>query len=323
MFHLLSIAQQVSISEILLNSTETGKGKLKKAPKKVLIAEFRVFYQIYCANQETQKGKFTGNMLVGDATASLLMTLTGITDKDLIENTDYLYNQTLSRIKEAGYELVEPDKMAGIKEFEGWERKKGGTLNDAQAKGFLMSTPTNFEYFVKGTKESGKEKATFTDNSAKISYQGGNVTVLKINLIVPMAENGESYISEALDIGAKVVGQTAFKISDEAVGTTFSTCSYINSEAMSLPTSMMVYKLKQPIEIDGVVKKEKVKVVGVQEISFGTGSTGLYRYFEVDNTVAKKAVPVPVDPALYNAGVRMAGDAFLKECWNIFSSGAQ
>jgi len=316
------VAQNVTISEVNIKSTETGKGKLRKAPKKIYIAEFRVFYQIVYVATETEKGKMSGNMLSGNATASLMMNLSGLVDEDLINNTNYLYNQTITRMKEAGYEIVTPDQMAGIKEFKGWQRKKGGTLNDAQAKGFLMSTPTDFEYFVKGTKESGKEKSTFTDNSAKISFQGDNVTVVKINLIVPMAENGESYISSALDLGAKAVGQTAFKISDEGVGGTFTTCSFINSEAMSLPTSMMVYNLKDPIEIEGVLEKQKVKVVGVQDISFGI-DIGLFRHFEVENTITRKSVPIPVESALYNKGVRDAGDAFIKKCWEDFYSSAK
>jgi hypothetical protein len=318
----ISNAQNVTFSEVNLKSTETGKGKLRKAPKKIYIAEFRVFYQIVYTASETEKGKLAGNMLTGSATASLMMNLSGLVDEDLIGNTNYLYNQTITRMKEAGYEIVTPDQIAGIKEFKGWQRKKGGTLNDAQAKGFLMSTPTDFEYFVKGTKESGKEKSTFTDNSAKISFQGDNVTVVKINLIVPMAENGESYISSALDIGAKAVGQTAFKISDEGVGGTFTTCSFINSEAMSLPTSMMVYNLKDPIEIEGVLEKQKVKVVGVQDISFGI-DIGLFRHFEVENTITRKSVPIPVESALYNKGVRDAGDAFIKKCWEDFYSSAK
>ena len=159
LFSLVSVSksQNVTISEVNLKSTETGKGKLRKAPKKIYIAEFRVFYQSVYVASETEKGKMSGNMLSGSATASLMMNLTGLVDDDLINNTNYLYKETLTRMKEAGYEIVTADQMAGIKEFKGWQRKKGGTLNDAQAKRFLMSTPTDFEYFVKGTKESGKE----------------------------------------------------------------------------------------------------------------------------------------------------------------------
>lgn len=113
------------------------------------------------------------------------------------------------------------------------------------------------------------------------------------------------------------------KLSDEGVTNAMTSCNFINSESMGLPTSMMTYSLKKPIEIEGVLKKEKVKVVGEQDISFGTGSFGLYRYFEVENTVRRKIVPIEVSPALYNKGVRIAGDAFLKKCWDDFYSNAQ
>lgn len=328
-----SAAMAQTISEVNLKTTETGKRKLKKAPKKIFIAEFKVFYQILYVAEETEKGRFNGSTLTGDVTAVLAMGLYGVSEQDLINNTNYLYNSTIQRMKAAGYEIVSANDMAGIKEFKGWERKQGGSLNNVQFKGFLMSTPSNFEYFVKGTTDDGREKKTFTDNSAKISFQGDNVTVVKINLIVPMAENGESYISSAFDLGgAKVVGKTALKISREAVygkGITngaLTSCNFINSEAMSLPTSMMTYMLKDDIEIEGVVEKKKVKVEGVADIDFGTywgNNYGVYRHFEVENRFMRKLVPIEVNPAVYNKGVREAGNAFLKKCWDDFFSNAQ
>ena len=323
-------ASAQTFSEIKLKSTETGKGKLKKAPKKIYIADFKIFYQIFFSIEEKEKGGMKAGMMKGDATAAVGMGLDGLNDDDLINNTNYLYKQTIERMKAAGYEIVTADQMAGIKEFKGWQRVKGGGLSDVQFKGYLMSTPTDFDYFIKGTKEDGREKQTFTDNSGKISFQGDNVTVVKINLVIPMAENGESYLSRAIDagaLGAKAVGQTAFKISDEMVIgkgsiTVTTSCNFINSEAMSLPTSMMTYSLKESIEIDGVIEKTKVKAVAQAYVDLGT-PVGMYKYFEVQNNTVKKLVPIKVDPAQYNKAVREGGDAFLNKCWGEFYSNAQ
>ena len=60
-----------------------------------------------------------------------------------------------------------------------------------------------------------------------------------------------------------------------------------------------------------------------QDIDFGIGSFGLYRYFEVEHKITRKIVPIEVNPALYNKGVKIAGDAFLKKCWDDFYSNAQ
>jgi hypothetical protein len=306
-----------TISELKVASTETGKGKLRKAPKRVYIAEFKVFYQVLYVAQEKKKARVYSDMIKSAATAKLSMGLQGISEADLVSNTDYLYQHVVQKLTAAGYQIVTPDEMAGIKEFRGWERKKGGGLSNAQFEGFLMSSPSNFEYFVKGTKEDGREKGTFTDNSAKISFQGDNVTVLKIDLVVPMAEDGESYASAAFDLGgAKVVGETALKLSKRAIyGKGISNaagtwCSFVNSEAMGLPTSMCQYSLKDDLDIDGVLEKKKVKAVAVANVSWGT-NMGLYRYFEVENAFMEKVEPILVDPEKYNKGVRLAGEAFV------------
>jgi hypothetical protein len=316
-FFSFTIGNAQTISELKIASTETGKGKLRKAPKKVYIADFKVFYQILYVAQEKKKARLYSDMIVSATNAKLSMGLQGISEADLASNTDYLYQHVIQKLTTAGYQIVKPDEMAGIKEFKGWERKKGGGLSNAQFEGFLMSTPANFEYFVKGTKDDGREKNTFTDNSAKISFQGDNVTVLKINLVVPMAEDGESYASAAFDLGgAKVVGETALKLSKRAIygkgisNAAGTSCSFINSEAMGLPTTMCQYSLKDDLDIEGVMEKKKVKAVAVANVSWGT-SMGLYTYFEVENSFMEKVEAIPVDPEKYNKGVRMACEAFV------------
>lgn len=305
-----------SISELKVASTENGKGKLKKAPKKIYIADFKVYYQVLYVAQEKKKARVYSDMIQSATNARLSMGLQGVSEEDLIGNTDHLYQSVVKKLTAAGYEMVSADQMAGIKEFKGWERKKGGGLSNAQFEGFLMSTPSGFDYFVKGTTDEGRERSTFTDNSAKISYQGDNVSVLKIHLIVPMAEDGESNASAAFDLGgAKVVGETALKLSKRPIfgkgsSSTGTWCSFVNSEAMGLPTSMCQYSLKDDVDIDGVLEKKKVKVVATANISWGV-SAGLFKYFEVENSFMEKVEPVPVEPEKYNKGVRMACEAFI------------
>lgn len=309
-----------SISEIKLKSDINGKSKLKKAPKKFFIAEFRVMYQIMYVAEDTKKGSVFEGGMTGDVKVALAMGLSGLSENDLIENTNFLYQQYVNRMKDAGYQQVTASEIKSIKEFNGWELKQGGGLSNAQFKGFIMSTPTDFEYFVKGTKGDGREKKTFTDNSAKISYQGDKITVVKINLVLPMAENTESWASGAFDLGgAKVVASTSLRLSNEMISgkgfanTIYTGITYVNSEAMSLPTSMLVFNLKEDVDINGVLEKKKYKVTGSSDYDFSGSDMGLYRVFEVENKFMKKVIPIVVDPIKYNSGVRLACDSFLKK----------
>ena len=314
---LVSPAQ--TISDIDLRKDVHGRNKLKKAGKKVFIAEFRVMYQMMYAAEETKKGSVFDDGAKGSVTAYLALGLSGLKDSDLVDNTNHIYQQFVKRIEDAGYEVITAASFPAIKEFNGWEKKSGGGLSNAQFKGFVMSTPTNFEYFVKGTKEDGREKKTFTDNSSKISYQAGNVMVIRVNLVLPMAENSESWASGAFDFGgAKVVATPKLSLSNETiVGKGFSNAvntgvSFVNSEAMSLPTSIGVYNLKNEVMIDGVVERKKYKSEATADYDVW-GGAGPWKVFEFEDRFMRKVIPIPVEAAKYNAGVRLACDSFLKK----------
>lgn len=314
MFVSFSVAQ--SITAVELKSDETGSGKLKKAPRKIYISEFRVNYQLLHMAEDHKDGDkdASDGFVSGDLDVVLALGLNGLTEKDLMENTNHIYENFINKLKSAGYQVMTAPDAAGIKEFADWERKQGGTLNPSQFKGFITATPANFEYFVKKTKSDGKEKGTFTDNSPKISFQLKNPTVIRVNLFVPIAENGESWASGAIlqDAATKVVLSTNLSLEK-----TQSYVNFVNSEAMSLPTSIHNYTLKNNIEIGGVIEKKKYKYVGRQNHAWSYGY-GALSVFSVQDIFMKKVEPIDVDAKKYNAGVRMACDAYLNAATDEF-----
>ncbi|MDK2910322.1 MAG: hypothetical protein PWR20_1889 [Bacteroidales bacterium] len=316
---LFTVSFAQTISEITLQKDVKGKSKLKKAPKKAFIAGFRVMYQLIYSAEEVKKGAVYEDFVIGESKASLTLGLHGLSERDLIDNTNYLYQEFVQRLRDEGYEVITASDLPPIKEFEGWEKKQGGKLINAQFKGYAMCYPEGFEYYVKGTKADGREKTTFTDNSAKISHQAGNIMVIKVNLVLPMAEDAESYASRALDLGgAKVVAEPKLTLSNRLlvgkglINNVTTGVSFINSEAMGLPTSFGVYSLKDEVEISGVVESKKYKVEANRDYDFW-GGAGAWRVFEWEDRVMKKVIPVEVDPNTYNAGVRMACSAFLNK----------
>ncbi|MEJ5303812.1 MAG: hypothetical protein HPY80_00010 [Bacteroidales bacterium] len=318
---LFTVSFAQTISEIKLSKNVSGKSKLKKAPKKAIIAEFRVIYQLIYVAEEVKKGKVYDDFVLGESRATLALGLHGLSERDLLENTNYIYQDFVKKLTDAGYEVITASDLPPIKEFNGWEKKQGGKLINAQFKGYAMCSPEGFEYYVKGTKADGREKSTFTDNSAKISHQAGNVMVIKVNLVLPMAEDAESYASRALDLGgAKVVATPKLTLSNRMVqgkgltNTVSTGVSFVNSEAMGLPTSMGVYNLKDEVEINGVVESKKYKVEGTRDYD-AWGGAGPWRVFEWEDRAMKKVIPVEVDPNTYNTGVRMACTAFLNKAF--------
>lgn len=192
------IAQTVELKDI----SGFGQGKFKKSPKKIFIAQFRVNFQLLYSQTETAEGgRVMGGGYRSEAKAGLTMAVQGVSA--------------------AGFEVLGADAGAGSKQFVDWERKTGGTLNEAQYPGYITGIPTGFEYYVKKTKESGKEKGTFVDNTLKISNDVG-ATVVKVSIVVPFVEDAESAGSKMLgDVVkgvAKVVLRPNLRVEKDMVG---------------------------------------------------------------------------------------------------------
>lgn len=322
MFGCLQAFEQ-NIGTVELKTAGGYKEKnLSKAPKKVYIDQFRVIYQLMYIDEEKKSGgREIGGGYRGDVKVSLALGLKGPSEKDLLEVTDELYTEFIEKLKANGFEIINADAAAGIKEFEGWERKKGGELNEAQFKGYATSMPSNFEYFVKGTKNSGKEKSTFIDNNVRISRQLDDAIVIAVNVLVPFCVEAESQGSKMLGkiAGgvAKVVAETNLHLANDMV-TSGAFSTDVGSTRMTVqcadnlqPRAVAYFQLKKDVEIGGVVEKKKYKVSESAQTDLWGTDAGLFRVFNVDDKFLKKVQPIEVAAEKYKSGVKMAASKFI------------
>ncbi|MFN9110999.1 MAG: hypothetical protein ACK5XN_13125, partial [Bacteroidota bacterium] len=297
------------IPEFKLKETSYGLKKLDKMPKKIYISQFRINFQTIYLDKEFRNGGYEmGGTYRGDVSASLQLGLKGLLEKDLQDITDDIYKDCIERIKKQGYEIVTAEEVAGIDVYEGWERKKGGTLSKAQVQGYITATPSNYEYFVKGTKESGKEKSTFLDKSGKISKQLKGVGVLRININVPFARDGESQGSKmltSLNKNAKVVAEANVHISNMPASSSptevTTTDTRIAFDAGTGLAEFMnaAWTLKDEIDLPGLVEKKKYKAVEAADRDWSASDAGLFSVFHVDDKFLKKTQQVDVDRTKY------------------------
>lgn len=312
----------------------SGQNKFKKSPKRVYIAQFRVNYQLlYSQVEKEQATRTLGGGYRGAAEAGLTMAVKGIEAADLTEITDKLYNDYVASFKNAGYEIVSIDEASSAKSFEGWDRKMGGTLNEDQYPGYITAIPTGFEYFVKKTKEGGREKTGFIDNSLKISGDL-KVTVIKINLVVPFVEDAESGASKALGKAAggvaKVVLRPYLRIEKDPVGTAgaFSTdaaqtkATYAFKESAGSMGATYLH-LKSNIDIPGIFEDKKYKAVETADQDLWGTQVGALTIFNVSDNYLKKTQPLPVDAQKYKQGVSQAAGAYLNATIDKFLSHVQ
>ena len=301
-------ASAQEIAEFKLKEMSYGLKKLDKMPKKIYISQFKINFQTIYFYKEFRNGGYEmGGTYRGSVSASLQLGLNGLFEKDLQDITDDVYKDCIDRLKKQGYEIVTADQVAGIDVYEGWERKKGGTLSKAQFEGYITATPSNYEYFVKGTKESGKEKSTFLDKSGKISKQLNGVGVLRININVPFARDGESQGSKiltSLNKNAKIVADATVHISNMPPTSATADATSDTRIAFDAGTGLSEFMnanwtLKDEIDLMGLVEKKKYKAVEAANRDWNADNAGLFSVFYVDDKFLKKTQQVDVDKTKY------------------------
>jgi len=299
-----------------------GEKNLKKAPRKVYIAEFRVMYQLMYHQTDVDKGGRTlGGGLRGDTKASVTLGLKGVDVPDIQEITDKLYTEYTVKLKEQGFELVTADEASKTETLAGWEMKTGGQANEAQFKGFLMTTPTSYSYLIKRTADSGKEKKGFLENSPKISRDLGGAIVAKINIVVPMVEDAESAGSKMLKDAAggiaKVVLRPALRIENEAIASGNATSDFTTTSGKYYYMKSMgeqgifLTALKNPVEISGVLPDKKYKATATANSDIWGTNAGYFTIFSVTNEMIANMQAIECDRNQYVNGVSEAAGKFL------------
>jgi hypothetical protein len=324
-FYLVSNSQEVG--EVTLKDINNyGLKKLKDAPKKILIGQFRINFQTMYVDTEKKQGGFRGGSdytrsYKSDVSASLAIGLKGLKEQDLIDVTNTLYNDMVTKLKQQGYELITASEAAATDELKDWEKKMGGTLNQSQYQGYVTVSPTGFEYLVRGQKDDGKEKGNILNRASSVSKQLNGATIMIINITVPFAaeaESGASKMLGSLSGGAKVVAETGLHISNSALDYSGTTAFYANgSSVISIYAKQSManinvgnWVLKNSIPINGVIEKKKFKAEETAKVDWGTDA-GLFKVYDVDDRFMSKVKAVNVDAEVYKKGVSAAASKYV------------
>jgi hypothetical protein len=315
-------AQDISKVE-LKEMYNYGLKKLSESPRKVFIESFRVNYQLFSSVEESsQGGRTMGGGVRGNVSVKLSVGLDGLKDNAVVETTDQIYQDFVERLKKEGYEIVPFEKAIGIKEYEGWERMKGGTPSRSQFKGYVTVSPSNFEYFVKKVREDGKEKGTFLDNGPKVSKELDEALVIKVTITIPFCHDAESTGSKLLgDISKGIVNvalESGMRMSSDPLSNaTIPGMAGVTSVAISRGGKKMgdystgTWALKKDIEISGTMEKKKFKEGAVANSDVMGTDLGMFQLFKADNIALDKMQKVKVDLPAYQKGAEMGANKFL------------
>jgi len=310
--------------------TSYGLDKLRRSkPTKIYISGFEVNFQVYNEKQDyRQGGSMLGGGMRGDALTEISVGLDGLDEATVQGITDQLYQEYINKIKAKGLTIITPDEAGKTDTYNGYERVSGGKITRAEIPGVLTSSPTGFEFFVKGFDKDGKsKKGGFLGNETslfpKLSKELGDAIIGNVDITILFIQDQEAFKGN----GAKIKVKTNLRlISTEGITSTkdakikfkgqnevtmvTSTVAFYHGKVGAGATSVYTGTLGKPLLIPGVIEDEKITSYARGGATQGT-ATIYGTFYSVENESTKNAKVIAVDPEKYRSSVYDAASKFL------------
>lgn len=275
--------------------------------KNVYIADFAVHYQVYSEKSaSTIGGSGLYGKVMGATKASLAVGL-DISQETLQNITDKAYADFVADLKAQGFNVMNAEEAKNTDFYK--EYKYGTNLDITPSntmEGAVTVHPQNVGFFY-------NEKGSST-NTTKLSKELNDAAVVRIDLHVVFVETRGSNKS---GIGANVVAKTNLVLSDK---NTIAHFIVGRNKIGGSPLGEYQGILKKDLDIDGVIKEEKISnYVDADYDNMGT-ETAFGKLYSAENKSASKAAIVPADAGKNEKGVEMAINTFLKYHLNEFKN---
>jgi len=279
-----ALAQSVTEKEVKISGY--GEKKLRKAPRKVYIANFRVYFHVIASATAKSAGgaSFGGGSYKGSTSTTMTVAVDGVDVPDFQKVTDDTYNRFVADLKSKGFEIISTAEASKIEFYEDWEIKEGGQVNYANVPGYVSVTPTGTQYMVKKETRKGREKSTFIDRTPRISKELEDAIVIEATFAFPFVEmkTNSSNMVGFSSVKAKTNFELGSAAGSDGLANLFEN-SQVKFTAGSGPgaaaDAYLAADLKKPIALEGVFKDEKFK-----EFSAAKSTPAYYGIVFVTNT---------------------------------------
>lgn len=275
--------------------------------KNVYIADFAVHYQVYSEKTATKKGgSGIYGAVMGAAKASLAVGL-DISEGTLQRITDDAYAQFITDLKAKGFSIMKADEAKSTDFYKGYQYSTNLNISPSNIReDAVIVHPQNVGFFY-------KEKGLI-ENTTKLSKELNDAAVIRVDLYVEFVKTTGSNKS---GIGANVVAKTNLVLS---LDNTIAHFIVGRNRIGGSPLAEYQGVLKKDLDIDGVIKEEKItNYVASDYDNWGT-KTAFGTLYSAKNRATAKAAIVPADVQKYEKGVEQAIDVFLKYHLNEFHS---
>lgn len=273
--------------------------------KNVYIADFAVHYQVYSEKSASKKGgSGIFGKVMGAAKASLAVGL-DISQETLQNITDKAYADFVADLKAQGFNVMNAEEAKNTEYYKGYKYSTNLSIIPSYSmEGGVTVHPQNVGFFYK---ENGSGTST-----TKLSKELDDAAVVRVDLHVVFVETRGSNKS---GIGANVVAKTNLVLSDN---NTIAHFVVGRNKIGGSPLGEYQGILKKDLDIDGVIKEEKItNYVASDYDNWGT-STAFGTVYSAKNKASSKAAIVPADANKYEKGVEQAINTFLSHHVNEF-----
>lgn len=275
--------------------------------RNVYIADFAVHYQVYSEKSASKKGgSGVLGAVMGAAKASLAVGL-DISQETLQNITNDAYAKFMEDLKANGFNVMKGDEAKNTDFYKGYKYSTNLSIIPSNTmEGMVTVHPQNVGFFY-------TEKGSST-NTTKLSKELNDATVVRVDLYVAFVETSGSNKS---GIGANVVAKTNLVLSEN---NTIAHFIVGRNKIGGSPLAEYQGVLKKDLDIDGVIKEEKItNYVASDYDNWGT-STAFGTVYSAKNKAVSKAAIVPVATDKYEKGVELAIDTFLSHHISEFKS---
>lgn len=275
--------------------------------KNVYIADFAVHYQVYSEKSASKKGgSGVFGAVMGAAKASLAVGL-DISQETLQNITNEAYAKFIADLKANGFNVMQGDEAKNTDFYKGYKYSTNLSMAPSNTmEGAVTVHPQNVGFFY-------NEKGSGT-NTTKLSKELNDAAVARIDLYVEFVKTKGSNKS---GIGANVVAKTNLVLSDN---NTIAHFIVGRNKIGGSPLGEYQGVLNKDLDIDGVIKEEKItNYVDSDYDNWGT-STAFGTVYSAKNKASSKAAIVPANADKYEKGVELAIDTFLSHHVSEFKS---
>lgn len=319
-----------TLGEFKPKDDKYGINKAKNA-KSIYISNFSVSYQIYNEKEKFKQGGYQlGGGSKGDAKAEISVGLAGLSETDVQQITDKLYQEFTDKIKAKGLQLISAEEAAKADTYADYVRLQGGKASQSQFPGMLSTAPTGYEFFVKKVAKDGKTKSGgFLGNAnmlyPKLSKDLGDAIIADVNIYVMFVEDKTAFQGGGANLKVKtnlrIADQEAIVMTDNKSLIRFkgqNTVTPISSSVkfahgkmgMGATTSYNGY-LGKALEIEEVLEDTKITSFARGSIDM-IGTKTLYAtYYTPENRTSESNKIVEVDSRKYIDGVYSGAKKFL------------